>query len=84
MCEWKIDISIPLELEDGRMAESKMQHPVAEAGVDRADTPANMLQEYALRWQNATAKELMDEWAMLARRYEGLEARLRQQAGYKI
>ena len=66
------------------MAESKMQHPVAEAGVDRADTPANMLQEYALRWQNATAKELMDEWAMLASRYEGLETRLRQQAGYKI
>ena len=62
-----------------------MQQPVAEAGVVlSADTPANMLQEYALRWQNATAKELMDEWAMLARRYEGLEARLRQQAGYKI
>ena len=79
----KIDIFIPSEW-DGRMAESKMQQPVAEADVDRAGTPANMLQEYALGIQNATAKELMDEWAMLERTHERLVARLRQQEGYKI
>ena len=82
--EMGLSITSVEEMERGRMAELKMQQPVAEAGVDRADTPANMLQEYALRMQNATAKELMDEWAMLERTHARLDARLRQQEGYNI
>jgi hypothetical protein len=51
------------------MPESKMQQPVAEAGDVHS---ANRLQEYA------------HEYAMLDMMQERLEARLRQQEGYKI
>ena len=66
MCEWKIDISIPLELEGGRMAEFKMQQPVAEAGVD-------LLKQLLVAEAGATV-DMLDR----------LEARRRQQEGYKI
>ena len=82
--EMGLSITSVVEMERGTMAEFKMQQPVAEAGVDRADSPANMLQEYALRFQNATAKELMDEWALLERTHARLDALLRQQEGYNI
>jgi hypothetical protein len=71
--EMGLSITSVVEMERGRMAELKMQQPLAEAGdVHSADTPANRLQEYA------------HEYAMLDIMQERLEARLRQQEGYKI